>query len=93
MDRCFSVRRFDWWTKEDEDYNIPDDWDVSVFDPRFDHESHCAHCGQRIGHEEAHGSEELHTVSGWPMRVCFGCFDAELKRRIEAWEHHQEVDG
>lgn len=87
------IRKFDWWMNDYETYDYPEEWDVAVYDPSYRHAATCASCGGHLEHESAYPSMELCTSWGYPIRVCASCLDAELKRRIEAWEHHQEVDG
>lgn len=90
MDRNFKVRRYDWVLRDDVDVDIPEDWEIYAYDPRIPHDADCATCGTRITHDEAYGSNELHTVFGLPIRVCPACFFAEVDRRVEAWSERQE---
>ena len=89
MNNYFKVRRFNWRTSEDVDYDYPDDWLVAVWDANYDHPCQCASCGGQLPHESAWPSSELHTVSGWPIRVCAACISDEAQRRVDAWDEKQ----
>ena len=65
------------------DYEIPDDWAVSVTAPTMDTFVDCAGCGKSIPFGEAFTSLEIHTESGLGYAVCKSCYKSEEKRKIQ----------
>lgn len=85
----FRVDRFDWWTREDKRHYYPASRKVAIYDPRSTRTVQCCNCGCEVDPDSGHPSEELHTVAGYPMRVCLSCLLDEIERRNEEWaERH-----
>lgn len=88
------LKRYNWETREDDDYQVMDKWRIGGYDPRATEWLNCAGCGEVIPHGEQWPSMEIHTPLGYLFAVCRECADAEVRRKAEAegaWP--KEVDA
>lgn len=85
----FLVNQYDWWTEEQTNYVYPSTWSLEVWLVWSKRPANCGQCGTPIEADEAYPSMELSTGAGFPIRVCFPCFQDEQQRRVDAWNEKQ----
>lgn len=66
-----------------EDYEIPNDWKISLYEVELDTLVNCCQCGKEIEFGETYTSQEIHTEHGFGFMVCPECHECEMKRRLK----------
>lgn len=73
------------FTRQHEEYQIPDGWRVSAYEADLDTMVNCPHCGEQFPAKEGYTSMEIYTDNGlWGMMVHEKCYQQEWQRRREA---------
>ena len=78
------LKKWNWKTREYEDYEVPDNWNVRTFAFDMDTFVDCAQCGEGKAYGLMYTSMEVHTEHGIGYCVCGNCYEEEAKRRLES---------
>lgn len=65
-------------TKEYEDYSVPDDWNVSLYETDMNKLVNCASCGSVKTFGEMYTSKTIHAKYGMAYSVCESCLQEEI---------------
>ena len=86
------LRKWNYGKLTYEDYEVPDEWKVSVFELDMETLVDCCQCGKEIKIGETYTSQEVHTKMGWGFRVCPECYRSEMERRFACLDKIREEE-
>lgn len=75
------LKKWNYERHDYEDYLIPGDWKVSMYEEDMNTPVNCAHCGKLLPFGDCYTSQEIHNAMGMGYAVCENCYDEEVKRR------------
>lgn len=76
------LSKWNYDTKEYDDYEVPDDWKCKLsYAMDMDEIVNCPHCGKEVKYGDCYTSLEIHSKSGLGFSVCDKCYEEEIKRR------------
>lgn len=75
------MKRWNVYTKQYEDYSIPEEWTCKTYANDMAEKVNCAQCGKVITFGESYTSLEVHTNRGFGYSVCEDCYSREVERR------------
>lgn len=80
------MKKYNFKTKEYEDYKVPKEWKIKV--PRIDlngidlnEELNCTNCGRKLKYGGSYTSLKIHDKNGIGFPVCYKCYEKEWKER------------
>lgn len=76
------LRKWNYKTNVYDHYEIPNDWNVSIFETDMGTTINCAECGKRISFGEGYTSRKIHSFSGMGYSVCKDCYDKEIEEEL-----------
>lgn len=63
------------------DYEVPNEWRVSLFESDMNTLVNCPHCGNKIKFSDTYTSLEFHNWAGLGFAVCEKCYNKEWEKR------------
>lgn len=80
------MKKWNFETHQYEEYIVPLDWNVSMYETDMDKVVNCAECGKQIKYGESYTSVKIHDEVGFGYAVCYECHCKGLKQLIEEHE-------
>lgn len=68
------LRKWNYKSERYEKHEIPDEWNVALFENDMDKLINCADCGKKIKYGEGYTSRDIHTHIGLGYCVCKDCY-------------------
>lgn len=82
------MKKWNYETHQYEEYKVPSDWNVSMYETDMDKVVNCAECGKQIKYGESYTSVKIHDEAGFGYAVCYDCHCKGLKEKLE---HEGEI--
>lgn len=83
------MKKWNYETHQYEEYKVPSDWNVSMYETDMDKVVNCAECGKQIKYGESYTSQRIYDSAGlFGYAVCRECHKSGLKERID---HEREI--
>lgn len=83
------MKKRNFQTHRYEDYSVPEDWKVSMYEKDEEKKINCAECGKPIKFCESFTSQRIYDDAGlFGYAVCWNCHESGLKERME----HGDID-
>ena len=79
------MKKWNHLKQEYEEYNVPEEWNVSLFESNMDNEVNCCQCGTKMKYGDSYSSQEVHSELGLGYATCEKCHEEEMKRRLKNW--------
>ena len=77
------MKKWNYQTHRYDDYTVPEDWKVSMYETDMEKEINCAECGKPMKYGESLTSQRIFGDSGvFGYAVCRECHESGLKERI-----------
>ena len=78
------MKKWNYQTHRYDDYTVPEDWKVSMYETDMEKEINCAECGKTMKYGESLTSQRICGDSGvFGYAVCRGCHESGLKERMK----------
>ena len=78
-----TLRKWNYETRKYEPYEVPTEWNVSLYSADMDELINCAECGEQLTFGDSYTSLDIHTSIGLGYGVCPKCHEKEIKRYRE----------
>ena len=75
------LKKWNYETHKYDDTEIPDKWNVSLYEIEMDTKINCPHCGKEFDYGDGYTSLEFHNWVGLGFSVCEECYEKEWERR------------
>ena len=82
------MKKWNYETHQYEEYKVPSDWNVSMYETDMDKVVNCAECGKQIKYGESYTSVKIHDEVGFGYAVYYDCHCKGLKEKLE---HEGEI--
>ena len=69
------LQKWDETAKVYQEYAVPDDWHVSLYESDMTTVVNCARCGNPVAYENTYCSLQIHSPMGFGYAVCPDCHD------------------
>ena len=76
-----TLKRWSYVTHAYENYEVPKEWKLSLYETDMEVLINCCQCGKEIEFGESYTSFEIHTEVGFGFMVCPKCHECELERK------------
>ena len=78
------MKKWNYQTHQYDDYSMPEDWKVSMYETDMDKQINCAECGKPMKYGESFISQRIYDDAGlFGYAVCWDCNESGLKERVE----------
>ena len=78
------MKKWNYQTHQYDDYSVPEDWKVSMYETDMDKQINCAECGKPMKYGESLTSQRIYDDMGmFGYAVCYDCHISGLKERME----------
>lgn len=75
------LRKWDYAAHEYKTFEVPDEWNVTLWSPSMLTMVNCPHCGRKLAYGDSYTSLEIHNEFGLGYAVCEDCYKKELERK------------
>ena len=83
------MKKWNFQTRRYENYSVPEDWKVSMYETDMDKQINCAECGKPMKYGESLTSQRIYDDAGlFGYAVCLHCHESGLKE----WMEHERSD-
>lgn len=83
------MKKWNYETHQYEEYKVPSDWNVSMYETDMEKVVNCAECGKPMKYGESFTSQRIYDSAGlFGYAVCRECHESGLKDRID---HEREI--
>ena len=83
------MKKWNFETHQFEEYTVPSDWNVSLYEKNMEKMVNCAECGKPIKYAQSFTSQRIYDDDGlFGYAVCRECHESGLKERID---HEREI--
>lgn len=88
-----TMKKWNYETRQYEEYTVPSDWNVSMYETDMEKVVSCAECGKQIKYGESFTSVKIHDEVGFGYAVCYDCHCKGLKEKLEYEEASKYLDA
>ena len=80
------MKKWNHLKQEYEEYTVPEDWKVSMFENDMDTEVNCCQCGSKVAYGNTYSSQEVHSELGLGYATCEKCHEEEMRKKLKTWK-------